>query len=787
MSMILAPNILAALKRHGIANAARFDGSTGYLSRTPPTAGNRKTWTFSAWVLRAGLTNSYMSLLWADPTAYDLLRFNQTSDILAWSYNGAINGLDTNAVYRDASAWMHIVLAVDTTQATTSDRFKLYVNGAQVTSLSSSGYPAQNTDVSTNNAVAHNIGRSVLGSQHFDGYMADVHFIDGQALTPSDFGKADKASGNWIAKAYGGSHGANGFHLDFSDPVSLGKDVSGSGNDWAVTGGVSQVASTPTDTAATLCPLSLSGDSANIVLSDGNRKFVKNSTGYGHGRSTLKLSATGKWWTAFTYTGVVGGTLPTVGIGSDDGNWKTLSNANTFQAQVNRSVALLANGSIAVDGVVGTTYSAAATGYVGHVAVDMDTGETWVGMDSGVGVSWFGGGDPALGTAPTVTGTWSADDNMFVCISSYQGEGVTFDFAADDATAPSGFRPLRTDNLSAVSSSINDHFKTVTYTGDGTTAHAISGLGFAPGFVWTKSRSSAYGHSVIDGVRGVGQTISVSSTASESDGGTTMLQSFDADGFTIGSSNLWNANGATYVSWCARLPGQVTSGWAGSPSITPSEERYNAELGMSIVAYTGNGTAGATIPHSLGVAPGFVVVKCLSATGAWAVYHSALGATKAFDLNGGASSFATSTYWNDTAPTADLITLGANANVNANGAQYVAYVFAPSDFIKIGSYINNGLTNGPMLSEMISPAWGLFKSDSSSSWYVFDDERAGHNPVANYLLADIDNAEGASGHDIDFTAVGAKLRTGLDPNYGSYTSYYMMVGQPVTRVENTAC
>jgi hypothetical protein len=215
-----------------IERSLRFNSSdSAYLSRTPASAGNRKTWTWAGWVKRSGTTTDWLPLF----QAYDGSSFAESNFLQLTIYLDQI-GIATNtvwlrrtqAVYRDYSAWMHVVCAFDTTQATGSDRVKIYVNGSQVTAFAASSDPTQNADYGINRAVAHQIGQR-YGGQYFSGYLADIHFIDGQALDPTSFGEFD-ANGVWQPIEYAGSYGTNGFHLPFSDnstAAALGTDTSG--------------------------------------------------------------------------------------------------------------------------------------------------------------------------------------------------------------------------------------------------------------------------------------------------------------------------------------------------------------------------------------------------------------------------------------------------------------------------------------------------------------------------------------------------------------------------------
>ncbi len=225
-----------------ISRSLRFSsGDSAYLNRTPSSAGNRRTWTWSGWVKRSKL-NVHQDLFTAGgSTSQPRTRFRfQSNNIISIGFNptGSLWYLvTTSSVYRDTSAWCHIVLVCDTTQSTSSDRLKLYVNGV-LQSFGTASYVPQNTQTTiNNNTYPHSIGReqSTAGN-YFDGYLADVHFIDSQALSASDFGEYDD-NNVWQPIEYSGSYGTNGFHLDFSDTSSdaaLGTDTSGNSNTWTV-------------------------------------------------------------------------------------------------------------------------------------------------------------------------------------------------------------------------------------------------------------------------------------------------------------------------------------------------------------------------------------------------------------------------------------------------------------------------------------------------------------------------------------------------------------------------
>ncbi|NBW21765.1 MAG: hypothetical protein EBR82_78805, partial [Caulobacteraceae bacterium] len=315
-----------------ISRSLRFNASdSAYLSRTPASAGNRKTWTWAGWVKRSALgANQALFGIAAGGGTSEPFGFNSSDQL--WFVQGATSYRVSTSVYRDTSAWYHIVLTLDTTQATASNRIKIYVNGAQVVAFDFSSDPSQNVDLPWNNAALHTIGSDYEGSVsrfHFSGYLADIHFIDGQALDPSSFTETDATTGQLVPKAFSGSYGINGWHLEFADnsaatATTLGKDSSGNGNNWSpqnlsVTAGAGNdsLVDVPTNGAqtdtgvggevrgnyATWNPLS---KASAATLSNGNLDASYTSSSYPHlgSDSTIFLPTSGKWYWEITVTTV---------------------------------------------------------------------------------------------------------------------------------------------------------------------------------------------------------------------------------------------------------------------------------------------------------------------------------------------------------------------------------------------------------------------------------------------------------------------------------------------------
>jgi hypothetical protein len=291
-----------AIGNYPVGNSARFNsGSSDYLTRTPASATNQKTFTISFWVKRSTLGNMYIG--GTGSAAADLsvwFQFNSSDYFRFGDYNSSVGfnmQFITTQVFRDVSAWYHIVIAIDTTQATSTNRVKLYVNGSQVTDFGTSTYPTQNQNLYWNNADVHSIGRTGLyASTYFNGYLSDIYSIDGQQLTPSSFGQTDSATGIWTPKPYYGTYGTNGFYLKFANSASLGTDSSGNGNTFTVNNltSVDQSTDTPTNNFATMNALNNLSFSGSGTLTEGNLQ-VSYSGGLFQTNATMAVN-TGKWF-----------------------------------------------------------------------------------------------------------------------------------------------------------------------------------------------------------------------------------------------------------------------------------------------------------------------------------------------------------------------------------------------------------------------------------------------------------------------------------------------------------
>ena len=320
----------------------------------------------------------------------------------------------------------------------------------------------------------------------------------------------------------------------------------------------------------------------------------------------------------------------------------------------------------------------------------------------------------------------------------------------------------------------SEHFETSLYTGTGSSL-AISGLNFAPDFTWIKGRSGATEHVLTDSVRGVTKELSSNDDGAEE----TVAQgltAFGTDGFTVGTDGSYNTSSATYASWNWKAGTAVSGATTGAGTAKTYTGSVNTTSGFSIIKYTGNGTAGHTIPHNLGVTPSAIFVKGLVVAD-WTSYHSVLGNTGYMRLNN-TNVFATaSTYWNNTSPTSSVFTLGTTGNVNANGNDFIAYCFAEvKGYSKFGSFIGNGSTNGTFVHLGMKPAFVMIKKTTggTANWITYDNKRLGYNPTTKRLIPNLSDAEQTITDDIDFLSNGFKLRTaGTGENHSGQTHIYM--------------
>jgi len=327
----------------------------------------------------------------------------------------------------------------------------------------------------------------------------------------------------------------------------------------------------------------------------------------------------------------------------------------------------------------------------------------------------------------------------------------------------------------------SDYFNTKLWNGNSST-QAITGVGFQPDFVWLKQRTGTQRHQLLDAIRGANVILKSDGTdASGAD--TDILNSFDSDGYTLGYQDQSNDTGATYVGWNWKANGSGSSNTDGTINTTYTSA--NTTSGMSIIQYSGNGTAGATIGHGIGVAPKCVIIKRTDTTSNWIFGTGARGFDKFLYLNTTGAETDNAGTFNDTAPSSSVITLGSWNDVNNSSGTYIAYCFAEKKgFSKFGSYTGNGNADGSFIYLGFKPAFVIFKqTNTTGNWGLLDSTRSYANVANHTLAANLSNAESSFGggesvfgasNKVDILSNGIKIRENSAYNNTSGGSYIYM-------------
>ena len=723
---VIGSNILAGAAGQGggyvIDNSLRFRSSaSAYLNRTPGSASNQRTFTFSMWFKRGEL-GSFQDLYVVDQDSNHqfFIELNSTNNIRVFDYQPSAFNLQlvTTAVYRDPSAWYHLVVAVDTTQATAANRCVIYVNGSQVTALSTATYPTQNYTTMVDTTQPCRIGNAASVSRPFDGYLTEVNFIDGQALTPSDFGDYNEDTGVWQPAKYAGSYGTNGFYLNFSDnttTTTLAADSSGNGNDWtpsniSLTAGVTydSMTDTPTPYAdggnyAVLNPLRQNG---SATFAQGNLAGTSES-GTSRGLcSTIVLPRSDKWYMEWTPS-------------SSTTNWFGVTANEIIATDINTA----GQQSVLYYAINGTKWVNGSNSAYGSSYTTQTIG---IAFDGPAGTVTFYRDNVSQGAISLPSSTV---DYVF-CMGNAGGGGVTnyanFGQRPFAYTPPTGFKSLHTGNLP--DSTIvdgSDYFDVVTRTGTGAEA-TVTGLQFQPDLLWTKTRSNAVNHSLTStGLTYNYSFLQTNTTEPENTSASQYYMIPTSDGYTVGTGDNINQVSRTFVDWVWKANGAGVSNDEGSITSTVSA---NTTAGFSIVTYTGTGVA-ATVGHGLGAAPSMVIVKKRNAAADWVVKHASLSSNDSTLIltNTSAQTSYSPSVWNNTAPTSSVFSIGTNSASNSANT-FVAYCFSEvSGYSKFGSYTGNGSTDGPFVYTGFRPAFVMMKrSNSTGNWTIFD---TGRQPV----------------------------------------------------------
>jgi hypothetical protein len=757
-----------ALPTYPLQRSVRLRSSaSAFFNRTPASASNRKTWTWSGWVKRGALGVNLSVMGAQNAATAGTQRFNMyfaaSTDVLVFS-DDVINTSTslqfiTTQVFRDPSAWYHIVLAMDTTQATSTNRVKLYINGVQVTAFSTATYPALNFDTAINNNVAqylgyyNNLGTTIF---YYDGYLEEINFIDGQALTPSSFG-AYNSYGVWSPAKYTGTYGTNGFYLNFQDNstltttvnVGIGADSSGNGNYWtsnniSLTAGATydSMLDVPTNTSNTNANYAVINPISAIAfpITNGNLSIGAATTSNRCAKSSIAVSS-GKWYWEFKAS-VISISGQIAGICSVDALFSGGVVSSGFEVGY-----YSLNGNKYVNGT-GSAYGASwtASDTIG-VALDVDGGTVTFYKNN------VSQGSISITAGQTWVANWTGQNTT---------DAVNFTFGQQpfSYTPPTGFNRLNTYNLPDSIVPVGaQYMAATTYTGNGSTqaiTNTVNGTSFQPDFVWVKNRTTALNHILVNSV--VGPTLFLNSNTTSAESNTAgVVTALNSNGFSVGSVANVNQNTNALVGWQWRASN--ASAVTNTAGTITSSVSANQTAGFSIVTYTGTG-ANATVGHGLGVAPRMMIIKGRTTTFDWRVWFYTFATGFDIQLNSTTGATSAPTVYTS-APTSTVINIGTGSAVNQNAATYVAYCFAAvPGYSAFGSYTGNGSADGPFVYLGFRPRWVLIKrSDAASDWVILDTSRDSYNMEINYLVPNTSGAE-ASGASVQLDGLsnGFKIR-----------------------------
>lgn len=784
-----------------ITNSLRFDGTDDYVIRYFPTGTSCEyKWTYSVWVKRTKFASNQTLLSCYPGAGYaSVIDFSSTDTLGIQTTDNSSLTLNqySTAVYRDPAAWYHVVIAYDTQHGTQNLRLRIWVNNQLVVNPTLASSPRSMIGLTSNYNTQ--IG-SYTGAYLFNGYMANACFVAGASKTPSDFAYTDP-NGQWRSlskvqlQSVVNSGGDLSWFLPFDDgasTVTLGNDAGANARNWTLTnmvrdGSVNDCWSydTPTNNFTTANPLDRVN---NATFSAGLLTASFSAINYGHAFCTVAIPSD-------TYWEVTAGSTNYLTAGVADTSNPSSFNWSGCWALYQADGKVYNNGA-ALTGVLATFTTNDVLGFaVKNNKLYIHKNGTWLNSGNPTAETGFvASGLPStlfayIGNGGGAAGTTSGSINF--------GQRPVASGAWDSAaggyfryTPPTGFKALCTKNLpipSGAAANPDKHFGIILDTGNTGVAHAVTGINFQPGFLWRKARNlGSTNHVLIDSVRGVNKYL-VSNLTDAEYTDSTVVTSFDANGFTLGTNAAMNQTGTTYANWLLKDGGAAVANNDGSIS---SQVSANVAAGFSIVTYTGTG-ANATVGHGLGAAPKMVIFKTRTGVAReWVVYHSSIGASDYLLLSSTAAKGTDSTVFNG-APTSSIFNVGVSPNVNGSAIQQVAYCFAEvPGFSKIGSYTGNGSADGPFVYCGFRPKWLLFKSTGiGTRWIVLDATRDLNNQINNTLAPNFNAAEYVDASwKLDFTANGFKVRSYLSGdtewNYPGSTYIFMAFAEAPFKYAN---
>tara|TARA_B100000287_G_scaffold195860_1_gene184983 strand:+ start:1881 stop:4340 length:2460 start_codon:yes stop_codon:yes gene_type:complete len=777
--------------------------------------GNLKTQTYSFWFKRKKSGSSGYFITAFNGSNTDRIGITSDSQFFVEFKDGGSTEAEwhSDRVLQDESAWYHAVVAIDTTQSTETDRFKVWINGVATTNWDT--YNAVDQDYQLDGFgranKTHVIGAYASGStstsSHFDGYIAEFHYLDGVVATASDFGKTNPVTGQWIPIKYTGSYGSKGWYLNFSDnsdvtDATLGADSSGNGNNWtpanlSVSSGIGNdsFTDTPTNNFMNM----MSDGRLNTTVSEGGMKMVttgSNVTSY----SSFQIPTSGKWYfevkmTTTAETMVAFDSAPRInyvqGPPGGDGDFAVYIYAGSYE--------IYYGGSSVTSGTMGH-----GAGTVYQFWFDRDNHTLKIVRDDDA-ESFTWSIPTALQAYPLAVGrchttTWTAGTWEWY----FGGNGFNYDI-------PDGYNTLSTKNLpDPIIAKGTDHFGSFNYNGDpSTTTRDVTGLDFNPDLIiLQRAQTAGGGHThVYDTNRGMGSNkeflLNHDAYKEGDENGATYgyVDEHTGDG-SAGSGGVKIVKGSdtNYGNNSFNYTGGVFNvmGWLGAGSTETSNTAgditssvsANQTAGFSIVTYTGTGTAGDTVGHGLGVKPEWIITKnrdyAASLTGVgdatsngWG-YETYPGENYIGSTNNNAH--------NGTAPTSTVYSLGSGDTTNRNGDKIVAYCFASvPGYSKFSWYQGNGDTDGPFLYLGFRPQLLVTKQfGTASHWYVWEDTSNPYNSTQFVRWWNLTGAmEDHPAYRMDFHANGVKIRNSeSDTNQTNYHCVYMAFAKSPFKYSN---
>ena len=806
---------------YDVAKSCMFPGDevASRMTRTQGTATNHKKWTLSMWFKRqdeAGTT--YRTLFAAGSTSsyHGYIGLYEDSLRLYTTGNWDAMDLRTNALYCERNEWYHLVVAVDTTQATDTDRVKMYINGAEpVGGYQTTSYPSQNATLHFNANILHSIGGFAYGGPNsWIGFISEFAFVDGVAHPPTKFGKFSR-KGKWVPiEIEGITWGDNGSYLQFGSSGNLGDDTSGETHDYSLSNISSwyQMLDTPSN------PYSMT----NMNF----RWYSNNSSRYtycGHGSEMTKggsgtlnsflgnlFALKGKWFaevradSTYTWSGPSGAGTHWHEAYGQHGFGLVGPNANSGGDMIFFKSAQVIYGPGWASESSGHSHTAA--GDIFSLAIDLDnqTGKFWVnGSSINASIDWDNGyfteenemSWPIHGAGGTNYGSGFTNNNgSNPTFNNYETAGGNADANGHgnfSMAVPSGYLAFCKKNIDLneddphVTPSITDPTKKVgaaLWTGnDG--SQSIS-LGFQPAVLFIKNRTQSDRWQIHDVARGVDYAFTNSTDASTDNSSANL--SFTSSGFDLNNSlDAYNKNSETYFAY----------GWANSASSSANGDgsinstvRYDSEVGMSIIQYTGNATGGATVGHGLGEAPGFIMCRAAASGSYWCPGGTTCDGNKSQWDNmrmraeaSDTSSSQANSMWYKTAATSSVFYVGNGTSgdygyhTNRSGEVHTAYAWKEvKGFSRFSQYRGNGNADGQYVFLGFEPAIILIKRIAGADDFIFiDNKRNTYNRRTAYTLFSEGNpTESTSNGDMDFYKTGFKIRTS-NSQLNTANEYYL--------------